>query len=170
MNDLYIPDWAFRPVEAGDRELVIAARDKSLRVDWGDQNQVKAWAKEQGWPAPWFNFPGKFLDQMLANDENFAMALRNSGISLQIPVSSYTLPPIYIAEMDESYLERSYRGLVEELRGIRRAVMMGVVVEVDGKKLRTFDQFYQWAHGRYYLLEDDMNTGWIGDDSRHPYS
>lgn len=164
----YLPSWTYRPVVAGDRERVIEARDLTLHIEWGDQGQVKEWARAQGWPAPWFNFQTKFLDKMLESDENFALALRDSGISMQVPVSSYALPPEYVADLDDSYEERYYRGLVEELRGIRRAVELGVVVEVDGKQLRTFDQFYSWAHGRYHLLEDDMSTGWIGDDSRNP--
>jgi hypothetical protein len=45
--------------------------------------------------------------------------------------------------------------LVEELREIRRAG--------EGKTLRSFQSFYDWAHGRYHALEDGYDS-WIGDD------
>ena len=44
-------------------------------------------------------------------------------------------------------------------------VEAGVVVQVEDTTLNSFDSFYDWAHGRYHKLEDDMRTGWIGDDS-----
>lgn len=30
--------------------------------------------------------------------------------------------------------------------------------------MRSWQQFYTWAHGRYHMLEDGYDT-WIGDDS-----
>jgi hypothetical protein len=58
----------------------------------------------------------------------------------------------------------SWHALVEELRGIRRAVEAGTVVQVEGEAtLRTWQQFYAWAHGRYHMLEDGCDP-WIGDD------
>ena len=53
--------------------------------------------------------------------------------------------------------------LVAGLREIRRAVAAGVVVYVDGKTLRSFGSFYNWAHGRYDALEEGYDS-WIGDD------
>ena len=53
--------------------------------------------------------------------------------------------------------------LVEELREIRRAVEAGVAVKVEGKTLRSWGAFYDWAHGRYRALEDGYDS-WIGDD------
>lgn len=57
--------------------------------------------------------------------------------------------------------------LVEELRAIRRQVEAGVVVKIEGTEtvLRTWQDFYSWADGRYHSLEDDVYTQWIGDDS-----
>jgi hypothetical protein len=59
----------------------------------------------------------------------------------------------------------SWGVLVEELRALRRAVEAGVVVQVeDGPRLQTWQGFYEWAHGRYHMLEDGYDR-WIGDDS-----
>ena len=50
-------------------------------------------------------------------------------------------------------------------REIRRAVEAGVVVKVEGTQtvLKTWQSFYDWAHGRYHMLEDGYDS-WIGDD------
>jgi len=38
------------------------------------------------------------------------------------------------------------------------------VVNVEGvARLRTWQSFYDWAHGRYHMLEDGHDS-WIGDD------
>jgi len=56
--------------------------------------------------------------------------------------------------------------LVEELRKIRRLVEAGVTVKIEGTQtvLITWQDFYEWAHGRYHKLEDGYDR-WIGDDS-----
>lgn len=56
--------------------------------------------------------------------------------------------------------------LVEELRKIRRVVESGVKVKVEGTEtvLTTWQDFYNWAHGRYHMLEDGYDR-WIGDDN-----
>jgi len=61
---------------------------------------------------------------------------------------------------------RQWGSLVEELRAIRRMVEAGIIVKIEGTEttLTTWQEFYTWAHGRYYLLEDSF-TKWIGDDS-----
>ena len=58
------------------------------------------------------------------------------------------------------------RPLVEELRDIRRLVEAGVSVRIEGTEtvLNTWANFYDWAHGRYHVLEDGSDK-WIGDDS-----
>jgi hypothetical protein len=85
--------------------------------------------------------------------------------------SAYTITAEKLSEFDALYEERSSSGrpiswgaLVEKLRGIRRAVEAGAVVTVEGgQTLRTWQDFYQWAHGRYHMLEDGYDK-WIGDD------
>jgi len=77
-----------------------------------------------------------------------------------------------LSELDAMYNERSptgqptsWRNLVEELREIRRTVEAGTVVQVEGfGALRTWQEFYNWAHGRYHMLEDGCDP-WIGDDN-----
>jgi hypothetical protein len=74
-----------------------------------------------------------------------------------------TLDAMYAAR-SPSGQPTSWRALVEELRQIRRAVEAGVVVQVEGAgTLRTWQEFYTWAHGRYHMLEDGCDP-WIGDD------
>jgi hypothetical protein len=54
---------------------------------------------------------------------------------------------------------------VEALRELRRAVEAGVALQVEGgPDLRTWQEFYAWAHGRYHMLEDGYDP-WIGDDA-----
>lgn len=83
----------------------------------------------------------------------------------------YTITAEKLQELDALYDERSPGGrptswgaLVEELRGIRRMVEAGVVVKVETHTLRTWQAFYEWAHGRYHMLEDGYDA-WIGNDS-----
>jgi hypothetical protein len=76
-----------------------------------------------------------------------------------------------LRELDALYAARSASGqplgcgtLVEALREIRRAVEAGAAVQVEGgPALRTWQEFYDWAHGRYHTLEDGYDH-WIGDD------
>jgi hypothetical protein len=76
-----------------------------------------------------------------------------------------------LKELDTLYAARSSSGqpiswgaLVEELREIRRDVEAGAAVQVEGgPALRTWQKFYDWAHGRYHSLEDGADH-WIGDD------
>ena len=76
-----------------------------------------------------------------------------------------------LSALDAMYAARSpsgqptkWRALVEELRQIRRIVEAGTVVQVEGgATLRTWSELYDWAHGRYHMLEDGCDP-WIGDD------
>lgn len=76
-----------------------------------------------------------------------------------------------LQELDELYEARGVHGrpshwgdLVAKLRSVRRIVEAGTVVQVeDGPTLRTWSDFYTWAHGRYHMLEDGYDA-WIGDD------
>lgn len=85
---------------------------------------------------------------------------------------TYTITAEKLSAFEALYEERSTSGrpvswgtLVEELRGIRRAVEAGIVVTVEGgQTLRTWQDFYHWAHGRYHMLEDGYDK-WIGDDN-----
>jgi hypothetical protein len=73
------------------------------------------------------------------------------------------LDALYAARSPAGY-PTSWHTLVEELRAIRRVVEAGTPVVVEGgATLRTWQEFYDWAHGRYHMLEDGSDH-WIGDD------
>ena len=157
-----LPSWAVQP--ATDRVATKQAYARgAMQTNWDQCNSLKAWAKKQGWPTPWLSFQNAFFDKMLENEETFALAL-TSGLQITIPKPEHTLSDKDIQEMDEEYENREWRALVAGLRDIRRAVEAGVVVHAEGKKLKSFESFYTWAHGRYYLLEEGYDS-WIGDDN-----
>lgn len=71
-----LPAWAFRTVTKQDRERSARAHALgTLQVVWPEKKVLRDWAKQQDWPAPRFGFEGKFIDTMLASDDNFALAL-----------------------------------------------------------------------------------------------
>ncbi len=167
-----IPAWAMRRAEAGDYGVVQAAhRRGALQIKWPNLKALRDWSKLQGWPTPWFGFEAALLAKLLESQPNFACALNESGIELHIPQREYTLSLERLQELDALYEKRSPSGrpagwepLVEELREIRRAVEAGVVVQVEGgPRMQTWQGFYEWAHGRYHMLEDGSDH-WIGDD------
>ena len=147
------------------------------------------WAQAQGWPTPWFSFRSAFLTKMLESflphqdarelfltkmlesDENFDLAVTESGVKVYFPKKEHTLSENDLKDLDAMYEATDgggrrptrWRYLVGALREIRRAVEAGVAVKVEGKTLRDFDSFYTWAHGRYHALEDGYDS-WIGDD------
>ena len=186
------PLWAMNIAKPGDRDAAARAHQRgTLKTNWdvfraygfevniaGGQKidgPPKAWAKAQGWPTPWFSsFRSAFLTKMLESDENFDLAVTESGVKIYFPKKEHILSENDLKSLDAMYKARKNMGalgrrptrwgqLVEELREIRRAVEAGVAVKVEGKTLRDFDSFYTWAHGRYHALEDGFDS-WIGDD------
>lgn len=167
-----IPMWAMRTAKTEDQGVVRDAhRRGTLQITWPNLDVLRDWAKRQGWPTPWFGFEKAFLTRMLESEESFKLAIDQSGIEIQIPRRDFTISMEELRDLDALYEQRDthghpdrWRGLVEELREIRRAVEAGVVVEVEGTgTLRTWQDFYNWAHGRYHMLEDGCDK-WIGDD------
>ena len=168
-----LPSWALQPVVADDYALARDAhRRGTLQVKWPDMPGLRAWAKRQGWPAPWFGFQDAFLHRLLEDSASFALAVRESRLEMQAPRQTYTLSAEMLEELDALYAERSSNGrptdwgaLVEALSKIRRAVESGVSVEIEGSPpIQSWQAFYEWAHGRYYMLEDGYDH-WIGDDA-----
>jgi hypothetical protein len=167
-----LPTWALAAATVQDRQWAEQAnRQGVMQVKWPERKAIRAWAKRQGWPNPWFAFEDAFIKMALATDENFALALRESGLEIVIPLPRYVLPAEDLRELDALYAERnadgrptSWGSLVERLRGIRRAVEAGTAVEIEGKTLKSWGSFYNWAHGRYHALEDGYDS-WIGDDN-----
>jgi hypothetical protein len=161
-----------RRAAAEDYGVVQAAhRRGALQIKWPDLKALRDWSRLQGWPTPWFGFEAALLAKLLESQLNFACALNESGIELHIPQREYTLSLERLQELDALYEKRSPSGrpagwepLVEELREIRRAVEAGVVVQVEGgPRMQTWQGFYEWAHGRYHMLEDGSDH-WIGED------
>jgi hypothetical protein len=168
-----LPAWALRPIGVNDLAAAVAARDKDVLYSNYDRlHNPRQWAKSQGWPTGWLGrsyTEQDFAKTMLDRQDNYSLALAASGIELYVPVDRHAITQQELDEADASYESGNFRWLVDFLRTVRRAVELGVVVEVDDNQLDTFASFYTWAHGRYYALEDDTNTAWIGDDSKHPY-
>jgi hypothetical protein len=168
-----LPAWALQAATPDDHGTAQEAhRQGRLAIKWPDHQALRAWAKQQRWPTPLFDFERGFIAHMLASPANFALAVGSSGVEVSIPRRSYTLTDDQLRELDALYAARSPGGrpsswgaLVEELREVRRAVEAGVAVTVEGDGLlRSWQEFYQWAHGRYHMLEDGADR-WIGDDS-----
>ena len=86
-------------------------------------------------------------------------------------MAEYLVSAQALRDLDEWYAERSPDGrpsswgpLVQALRALRRRIESGTPVQIaDGPVLRTWAEFYAWAHGRYHCLEDGYDA-WIGDD------
>jgi hypothetical protein len=159
------PDWAYHSVKADEREGALQAHQAGrMRTNWEEAKDLKGWAKKQGWPTPWLNFESKFYETMLASDANFGLAVTKSGLQISIPKKEHTITASDLAGYDAQYEDpQSWRWLVEDLREVRRAVEVGVVVRVEDKELNSFDSFYSWAHGRYHALEDGADE-WVGMD------
>ncbi len=165
--------WALQMATPDDHGAAAEAhRQGYLEITWPDHRALRAWATQQRWPTPLFGFERVFTAHMLASPANFALAVADSGVEVTLPRRSYALTGDRLRTLDALYAARSPDGrptgwgaLVEELRELRRAVEAGVAVTVeDAGLLRSWQEFYQWAHGRYHMLEDGSDR-WIGDDS-----
>ena len=167
-----LPAWALEAATTEDRERTDQARSQgTMQITWPGKEALRGWTRQHNWPTPWFGFEDKFLVTMLASDDNFALAVQECDVAIRIPARQITIADEKLREFDALYAERDENGrptgwgaLVERLRDIRRAVEAGVVVVIDGRKLRSWDSFYTWAHGRYHMLEDGYDS-WIGDDN-----
>lgn len=167
-----LPEWAMKRAEFGDREKISNPKYRDfVRTIWPERKILRDYTRTHGWKTPWFGFERSFIAKMLEDSSSFEMATRKTGIKIFVPVDEHTIPAEMLAEFDDLYQERdedgrpcSWDSLVGELREIRRAVEAGVVINVDGRKVRSWGQFYAWAHDRYHGLEDGCDS-WIGDDN-----
>jgi hypothetical protein len=175
-----IPAWAKQRVlpDVHDfSEVCGMHRDGRTQIQLPNLKELKGWAKSHGWPTPWFSFEQAFVAKLFESKETFSLALKESGISIYIPIEEHTLTVERIKELDLLYEKREEMGalgrrptdwgtLVSELRKIRRLVEAGVKVKIEGTQtvLTTWQSFYDWAHGRYHMLEDGYDS-WIGDDN-----
>jgi hypothetical protein len=174
-----IPAWAKQRVTPEDHsflEVYRLHRQGRTQIQLPDLKELKGWAKSHGWPTPWFGFKDALIAKLFESNETFTLAINESGINIHNPIKEHTLTIETLKELDALYEEREERRdlgrrptrwgtLVSELREIRRLVEAGVKVKVEGTQtvLNTWQSFYNWAHGRYYMLEDGYDS-WIGDD------
>ncbi len=106
-----IPSWALRPVTTEDHSLAKDAHQQGrLHLNWPNINTLRRWAKQHGWPTPFFGFEEAFMAKMLATKENFEQALEKSGLEMQVPKQNYTISAERIRELDLLYAERSATG------------------------------------------------------------
>lgn len=175
-----IPAWARQNVSPDVHDFFDVRqmhRDGRTQIQLPDLKQLKGWARSHGWPTPWFGFEKAFVAKLFESKETFSLALHESGINILIPIEEYTLTIERLQELDALYEEREDMGalgrrptrwgtLVSNLREIRRLVEAGVKVKIEGTEtvLTTWQGFYDWAHGRYHMLEDGYDS-WIGDDN-----
>ena len=168
-----LPSWALTTAEPDDYAALASARrpDPDL-IRWPEINRLKPWARQQGWPVPWFGFKRAFVGKMMESEDNFRRAVRHSGIAWVIPKTGHVLSARELRELDELYQEPaadqragSWNALVVGLREIRRAIEAGVAIAIeDGPTLRSWQDFYSWAHARYPRLEEGCDH-WVGDDA-----
>lgn len=175
-----IPAWAKQRVTPGNpgfSEVSRLHRQGNTQIQLPDLKVLKGWAKSHDWPTPWFGFKDAFVVKLFESSESFTLALNESGINIHIPAKEHILTIERLKEMDALYEEREDMGvlgqrptgwgiLVSQLREIRRLVEAGINVEIEGTQtvLNTWQSFYEWAHGRYHMLEDGYDS-WIGDDN-----
>ncbi len=175
-----LPAWAKQkvtPEEYSFSEVDDLYRQGKTQIQLPDLKELKSWAKSHGWPRPWFGFEEAFIARLFESNETFTLAINESGINIFVPIKEHTLTVERLKELDALYEQREDMGvlghrptgwgtLVSELRVIRRLVEAGVKVKVEGTQtvLNTWQSFYNWAHGRYYMLEDGFDS-WIGDDA-----
>ena len=174
-----LPAWALQKVSPDVHDFFKVRQmhlDGRTQIQMPDLKGLKGWAKSHGWPIPWFGFEKAILAKLFESKETFSLALNDSGIILLIPIEEHTLTLEQLKELDALYDEREDLGalgrrptgwgtLVDSLREIRRLVEAGVKVKIEGTQtvLTTWQSFYDWAHGRYHMLEDGYDS-WIGDD------
>lgn len=159
-----LPPWAVRRADMQDWEAAKKSFEAgTAKIQIRNLPSMSQWMKGKGWKRPWFNLQQSFIRQIFNHPDNFRMVLREHMAEIMIPRAKAAVPDQELKEMDASYEERSWSYVVEALREIRRAIEAGVEIEVDGKTLKTWNEWYSWAHSRYHLLEESSDR-WIGDD------
>ena len=119
-----LPTWAMEMATPQDRVRALRAYDNgTIQITWPTTKTLRDWARQQGWPTPWFGFQDTFLKKTLESDDNFARALNESGIQVVILIEHHIVTDQRLQELDALYEDRSESGrptswgiLVEELR------------------------------------------------------
>lgn len=174
-----IPAWAKQRVLPDGTDFLEVRRlyrQGRTQIQLPNLKELKGWAKSYGWPTPMFGFEKAFVTKLFESNETFSLALSGSGITIYIPIKEHILTIETLKELDALYEAREDAGpfgrrptgwgtLVSALREIRHLVEAGVAVNVEETQtvLTSWQSFYDWAHGRYHMLEDGYDS-WIGDD------
>ena len=105
------PKWAMEIATPQDRQRAENAyQNDTWQITWPETSSLRVWAKQQGWPAPWFIFKGGFIKKMLESDENFELALKESGLQILIPRAYYKISDKNLKAMDKLYKKRKNMG------------------------------------------------------------
>ncbi|MCB0689644.1 MAG: hypothetical protein KDC53_24055 [Saprospiraceae bacterium] len=148
------PDW----------ELVKKAHQAgTVKIELLNDASLRSWMKGNGWKSSWIFLEESFKKQLLSEEWKYRQALEGGIVEIMIPKDKVNISGETLKDLDESYEERSWSSLVESLRDMRRAVEAGVILEVEGKPIKTWNAWYSWAHSRYPGLEEGSDL-WIGDD------
>lgn len=159
-----LPSWAVRQSTSIDWQAAKKAYEAgTAKIEIRNHATLRQWMKGKGWKTPWIFLQQSFIKQLFANDKNYRTVLQDRIINLLIPRKTVSLSEKQLKEIDESYEAKSWSYVVEALREIRRVVEAGVVVNTEGKSLKSWNDWYSWAHARYGLLEEGSDK-WIGDD------
>ena len=172
-----IPVWARQRVSPDVHTFAQVRQmhdEGRTHIQLPDQKALKDWARSQGWPTPWFGFQQALMAKLWESEATFWRALHDSGIRIEVPIAEHTLTLAQLKALDGLYEARDalssrptdWGVLVSELREIRRLVEAGIQVNIEGTEtvLTSWQGFYDWAHGRYHMLEDGYDS-WIGDDN-----
>lgn len=161
---MIIPNWALRKAGPEDKALAEQAfKDARANLKLTDRTGMKTWMKSRGEKISWLRPSASFYKQLLASEESFREVLAIGVMEIWIPKYSYTVPEDFLATVDQLYAEKDWNTAVEYLREIRRAIDLGVKVQIEDKTFTSASTFYNWAHQRYHVLEEAADK-WILDD------
>jgi hypothetical protein len=106
-----LPMWALRSAHADDYDAVQDAyRRGTAQITWPDRQALRNWTRHAGWPTPRFGFENAFINQLLADEANFARALAECGIIITIPRQDVAMTAAQRDELDALYAAQSPTG------------------------------------------------------------
>ena len=99
-----LPSCALRRATAADRLATKQAYEQAaMQTNWDTCDPLKTWAKEGGWPTLWLSFQKAFCTELLENNENFSLAVSESGLQITILKQTYTILDDELHETDDEY-------------------------------------------------------------------
>ena len=101
-----LPSWALTTAEPDDyAALASSPRPDPDLIRWPGLGKLKIWARQQGWPVPFFGFKRAFVTKMMESEDSFRRAVRLGGIAWAIPKSGHLLSARELCQLDELYQE-----------------------------------------------------------------